>query len=72
MNIPSACRIATIALNNAMILPYDANLGRMEFSERAGQTASAKTQRCPPLPERGHSLAVLSERWMAKAAFALF
>jgi hypothetical protein len=55
-----------------MILPYDANLGRMEFSERTGQTASAKTQRCPPLPERGHSLAVLSERWMAKAAFALF
>jgi hypothetical protein len=33
-NIPSACRIANIALIDAMILPYDANLGRMEFSER--------------------------------------
>jgi hypothetical protein len=29
-----ACRIANIALIDAMILPYDANLGRMEFSER--------------------------------------
>ena len=28
-NIPSACRIANIALNDAMILPYDANPGRM-------------------------------------------
>jgi hypothetical protein len=26
--------IANIALNDAMILPYDANPGRMEFSER--------------------------------------
>jgi hypothetical protein len=34
MNIPSACRIANIAINDAMILPYDANPGRMEFSER--------------------------------------
>ena len=33
-NIPSACRIANIALNDAMILPYDVNLGRIEFSER--------------------------------------
>jgi hypothetical protein len=35
-NIPSAHRIANIALNDAMILPYDANPGRMEFSERTG------------------------------------
>jgi len=35
-NIPSACRIANIALNDAMILPYDANPGRMKFSERTG------------------------------------
>jgi hypothetical protein len=34
-NIPSACRIANIALNDAMILPYDATPSRMEFSERA-------------------------------------
>jgi|SRR5450759_4298780 hypothetical protein len=33
-NIPSACRIANIALNDEMILPYNANPGRMEFSER--------------------------------------
>jgi hypothetical protein len=32
-NIPNACRIAIIVLNDAMILSYDANLGRMEFSE---------------------------------------
>jgi hypothetical protein len=31
-NIPSACRIANIALNNAMILPYDTNSGRTNFS----------------------------------------
>jgi hypothetical protein len=34
-SIPSACRIANIALNDAMILSYHANLGRMEF--RKGQ-----------------------------------
>ena len=33
-NIPSACRIANIALNDAMILPYDATPSRMEFSQR--------------------------------------
>ena len=33
-NIPSACRIANIVLNDAMILSHDANPGRMEFSER--------------------------------------
>ena len=33
MNIPSACTIASIALNDGMILPYDANPSRMEFSE---------------------------------------
>ena len=39
----SACRIANIALNDAMILPYGANLGRMEFSERTGcSTASIR------------------------------
>ena len=32
-NIQSACRISSIALNDAMILSYEANLGRMEFSE---------------------------------------
>ena len=35
-NIPSACRIVNIALNDAMILSCDTNLGRMEFSERTG------------------------------------
>src|SRR5271169_2912418 len=34
-NIPSECKIANIALNDVMILPYDANPGRIEFSERA-------------------------------------
>jgi hypothetical protein len=31
-----ACRVANITLNDAMILPYDANPGRVEFSERTG------------------------------------
>src|SRR6476646_10085816 len=35
-NIPSACRIVNIALNDVMILSHDANLGRMEFSEGTG------------------------------------
>jgi len=35
-NIPSACRIANIALNDAMILSYDANPAWIEFSERTG------------------------------------
>jgi hypothetical protein len=35
-NIPSACKTANIAQNDAMILSYEANLGRMEFSERTG------------------------------------
>lgn len=34
MHIPSARKIANIALNDAMILSYNANPGRMEFSER--------------------------------------
>ena len=36
MNVASTCRIANIALNDAMILPYGANLDRMEFLERTG------------------------------------
>ena len=34
--LTSKCRIASIALDDAMILPHDANLRRMEFSERTG------------------------------------
>jgi hypothetical protein len=33
-NVPSACRIANIGANHAMILPLEANPSRMEFSER--------------------------------------
>jgi hypothetical protein len=33
--------IANIALNDAMILPYDANPGRMEFSERTANAGLA-------------------------------
>jgi hypothetical protein len=35
-NIPSACKIVIIALNDAMILSYDATPSRMEFSEGTG------------------------------------
>jgi hypothetical protein len=37
-NIPSPCRITNIDLNDVMILPDDAKLRRMEFSE--GQVQS--------------------------------
>jgi hypothetical protein len=40
-NVPNACRIANIALNDATILPYGGNPGRMEFSERT-TTRSAR------------------------------
>jgi hypothetical protein len=36
MNIPSEFRIASIAPNHALILPNDANPGRIKFSERTG------------------------------------
>jgi hypothetical protein len=35
-NMPSACRIANIDPNDAMILPRDANPRRIRFSERTG------------------------------------
>jgi hypothetical protein len=35
-SFPNARRIANIAFNDAMILPYDANPRRMVFSERTG------------------------------------
>jgi Acyl-CoA dehydrogenase, N-terminal domain len=35
-NMPSACRIANIDPNDAMILPHDANRRRIIFSERTG------------------------------------
>src|ERR1019366_1125506 len=43
-NIPSACRIANIAINDTMILPYDANPARMEFSERTGRAIPTATR----------------------------
>jgi hypothetical protein len=33
-NISSECKIASIGPDDAMILPHDANPGRIEFSER--------------------------------------
>jgi hypothetical protein len=36
ISLPSACRIANIALNDAMILSHDENPDRMGFSERTG------------------------------------
>ena len=41
-NIPSACKTANIAQNDAMILPHDANPGRMGFSERTREGTSDK------------------------------
>src|SRR5450759_2119002 len=59
-NIPSACRIANITLNDAMFLPYYANPGRIEFSERT-------------TPQKGAlliwPLAVTYQRSLAQKAF---
>jgi hypothetical protein len=49
---------ATIALNDAMILSYDANLGRMEFSEGTASAQSLSSERVSgalPLPLRSDS-----------------
>jgi hypothetical protein len=35
-NIPTECRSASIGPDDAMILPHDANPGRMQFWERTG------------------------------------
>jgi hypothetical protein len=65
-NIPSACRIANIALNDAMILPYDANPDRMEFSEGTPkQTESPFVDNCEPFfnstdPQRTSAFGLLS------------
>ncbi len=40
-------------LNDAMILPHDANLGRMEFSERTASLLSIRG-RCLLVARRGH------------------
>src|SRR5450759_4707126 len=40
-NIQSACRIANIAFNDAMILPCNANPSRIEFSEGTRQLSIA-------------------------------
>ena len=45
MNIPNACRIANIVINDVMILPYDANPSRMEYLE--GTPAVHLTARPP-------------------------
>ena len=43
-NIPSECRIASIGPDDAMILPHDANPGRIKFSERTGR-ATVRVQK---------------------------
>jgi hypothetical protein len=42
--IPSECKIASIDPDDAMILPHDANPGRIEFSETTG-LATAQIKR---------------------------
>jgi hypothetical protein len=45
VNIPSACRIANIDPNDALILPHDANLRRMTFSKRTTGFSCADSTR---------------------------
>jgi hypothetical protein len=44
-DVPSACRIANIALKDAMILPYDANPGRMKFWGKDTQSGHCRMRR---------------------------
>jgi len=44
-NTPSACGIANIAINDAMILPYHANLDRLEFPEKTGDQRQQGSRR---------------------------
>ena len=48
-NIPSACRIANIDPNDAMILPHDANPNRLTFSERTGGATTNQSVIAPRL-----------------------
>jgi len=41
-NIPSECKIASIGSDDAMILPHDANLRRMKFSERTSRSSLSR------------------------------
>src|SRR5450830_179240 len=59
-NIPSACRIANIDPNDAMILPHAANPGRMKFSERTSQRALSP--RAPGVSDTGDCLRRTSTR----------
>src|ERR1035437_3197543 len=54
-NIPSACRIVNIAFNDAMILPYNANPSRIEFSERTGSLSISNSRRGRRDAPRGKS-----------------
>jgi hypothetical protein len=51
---PSPCRITNIDPNNVMILPHDANLRRMEFSETTGQGVQAVLRLIERIPELHH------------------
>src|SRR5262249_53653990 len=52
INVPSRWRMASIALDNALILPYRANPRRMGFSGTTGAVVEkAKGKREPRLPE---------------------
>ena len=48
-NIPSACKIANIIQKDAMILPYDANPGPMEVSERTGDDFTLRRESVPDI-----------------------
>src|SRR5215208_2685935 len=81
-NSPSACGIANIALNDAMILPHHANPRRMDFSETTpattvvataavghlpmGHCRLGATTRCPP---RGPRLAILQPSHVLVSGF---
>ena len=52
MNIPSACRIANIAANNAMILAYDANSSLDGIFGKDSRTIHTSSARSPPRSRR--------------------
>jgi hypothetical protein len=54
-NIPTECRIASIGPDDAMILPHDANPGRMQFWERTGAPLCITAKFGLPMTDSGQN-----------------
>jgi hypothetical protein len=62
-SIPNPCRITNIDPNDVMILPYDANLRRMKFSETTGAVAASLIPSSSYIVTMNPIWRVRSRRW---------